>query len=615
MFFLVFLLYRTAQELMILPKKILFVIVLCTIFTLPSIIHAQSKYGSYDKLWLLIDSDTVPKEKKLFYLDSYIEKAHTEKNIFEEYRALEKKTYLLTFNQAVILLHKMNPLVHNLKNDSLQGRFYNRSTTLYYKNRYFKEALDYAIQAEKFNEQTNNHYNLNAARVTIGNIYFHTQYYEKAKQYFLLAKNYYKSSNDYNHVQGYVSSLYSLGKCYWILNEHVALKSVINESENMLPKLKPQDRIIEAAYINYIKGGNAFLQKDYNVAEDYFESALPEIQKNEDVSNTYMIYLYLGKIRWEQNLKEEAITYFTKIDELFKDKKFLNYELRDAYNYLRTYYKDNGQTELQLQATESLIALNQQFEKEQQYLTDVLHYQLETHQLQAEKIALQKQLKNKNKIPLVLWLVAFASASLVAGTFVVRKFRNKKMYTEANPNSESHKNNTALNVDLSKEDRTDHTDFQIMQTSQTLQNNLDQKQYSVLSHKQPDNSIILTSTEKRLMREFKLFEAKKEFKKTITLEQLAAQFGTNRTTLSNFLNTHKGGYNNYLSKLRVAAVVADLKTSKNLSKKTLQEISIIYGFSNAKAFSSQFKSEMNKSPLDYIKQLKSEIEHSKNTIR
>lgn len=590
---------------MILPKKILFVIVLCTIFTLPSIIYAQSKFGTYDKLWLLIDSDTVAKEKKLFYLDSYIEKAHSEKNSYEEYRALEKKTYLLPFNQAVILLHKMNPLVQSLKNDSLQGRFYNRSTTLYYKNRHFKEALDYAIQAEKFNEKTNNHYNLNAARITIGNIYFHTQHYEKAKQYFLLAKNYYKTSHNYNHVQGYVSSLYSLGKCYWILNEPVALKNVINESEKMLPGLKPQDRIMEAAYINYIKGGGAFLQKDYTVAEGYFESALNEIQKNEDITNIHMIYLYLGKIRWEQNQKEKAITYFTKIDELFKDKKFLNYELREAYDYLRMYYKDSGQTELQLQATESLIALNQQFEKEQQYLTDVLHYQLETNQLQAEKIALQKQLKNNNKIPVVLWLVVFGSASIVAGAFFVRKLQNKKVPADFNPNSKFSKNDTVVNVGVTEEDLTDKAD---------LQNDTDKNKYTISDQKEQDNSITLTLTEKRLMREFKLFEAKKEFKKTITLEQLAAQFGTNRTTLSNFLNTHKGGYNNYLSKLRVAAVVADLKTSKSLRKKTLQEISFIYGFPNAKAFSSQFKTEMNNSPLDYIKQLKLENGHSKNTI-
>src|SRR5690606_34173947 len=100
----------------------------------------------------------------------------------------------------------------------------------------------------------------------------------------------------YNHIQGYISSLYSLGKCYWVLNEPSALTMVINESEKMLPKLTPQDRIIEKAYIDYIKGGAAFIKKDYNAAQVYFESALTEIQKNDDITNVHMIYLYLGKI-------------------------------------------------------------------------------------------------------------------------------------------------------------------------------------------------------------------------------------------------------------------------------------------------------------------------------
>lgn len=594
---------------MILPKKKLFIIVLCTFFTLPCCIFAQSKYNSYDKLWHTIDSDTVAKEKKLIYLDSYIEKAHSEKNGLEEYRGLEKKTYLLPFNQAVILLHKMNPLVQNLKNDSLQGRFYNRSTTLFYKNRHFKEALDYAIQAEKFNEQTKNLYNLNAARITIGNIYFHTQHYDKAKEYFLLAKNYYQMSNSYNHIQGYMTSLYSLGKCYWILKEPVALTKVINESEKMLPKLTPQDRIIEKAYIDYVKGGAAFLKKDYNAAVGYFESALTEIQKNDDVTNVNMIYLYLGKISWEQNQKELAVEYFAKIDELFKEKKFLNYELREAYNYLRTYYKDNEKTELQLHATESLIALNQQFEKEQQYLTDVLHYQLETKQLQAEKNDLQKQLKSKESLS--LWPVVFGIASLIVGAFFVMKFRKKKILAGLDNGIEVSKKDTGINDMINREIQ---DDLKIIPTTNVLQNTSDYEEPAVSDQNEQDKSKTLTSTEKRLMKEFKMFEAKKEFKKTVTLEQLAAQFGTNRTTLSNFLNTYKGGYNNYLSKLRITAVVADLQNGKMLRKKTLQEISTIYGFPNAKTFSSQFKAEMNKSPLDYIKQLEYENKNPKKSI-
>jgi len=429
-----------------------------------------------------------------------------------------------------------------------------------------------------------------------------------------LAKDYYKISDNYSHIQGYVSSLYSLGKCYWKLEDINALKQTINESEQVVFKLKPKDKIVETAYLNYIKAGNFYLNKDYKDAQTYFESALPEILKNEDVTNEYVIYLYLGKIKWQENKKLEAIEYFSKIDSLYRESDFLNYELREAYNYLRTYYKESGQTELQLQATESLITLNQQFEKEQRYLTDLLHHQLETQELQVEKIALQKQLKKNNKHSFGLWVVIFAGVVLVAVVFFVWMFRNKNKSLVVPVGTAIPVQDSIENSVTTDENKIDNTDLQFIGI---LQNDSDSKNESkqiVSQHKKEDTFVKLTSTEKRLMQEFKLFEAKKEFKKTVTLEQLAMQFGTNRTTLSNFLNTYKGGFNTYLSKLRIASLVADLKTNENLRKKTLQEISAVYGFPNAKAFSSQFKAEINKSVVDYIKLLQRESGHPKTTV-
>src|SRR5690554_8216946 len=86
-----------------------------------------------------------------------------------------------------------------------------------------------------------------------------------------------------------------------------------------------------------------------------------------------------------QNQKQQAIVYFTKPDQLFQEKKFLNYELRETYDHLIAYYKETGQTELQLQATESLIALNRQFEKEQQNITSTLHKELDTKKLENDR--------------------------------------------------------------------------------------------------------------------------------------------------------------------------------------------------------------------------------------
>lgn len=550
----------------ILPKNILFIIVLCTVFTSPSFIYGQPVRISYERMWEIIHSDTITKENKLHYLDLYAQKARNEKNYYEEYRALEKKSFNIPFDQAVMLLHKMNPLVQNLKNDSITGDFLNRSATLYYANRHFKEALDYAIQSEKFNTKTGHLYTLNATRVDIGNIYYHTKRYEKAKVYFEKARDYYKNTVNYNHLQGYIGSLYSLSKCYWQLEDLSAFQKTITESERMIPKLDPNDRIVEEAYLYYLKGGYEFLRKNYAISQKYFESALSEIRDNEDVKNEYVIYLYLGKINWEQDKKQEAVAYFTKINDLFQERKFLNYELREAYNYLRTYYQETGQTQMQLQTTEAFIALNQQFEKEQQDLTDILHYQLESGNLQSDKIVLNKQLNKTDDIHLGTW-VALVSV-LLSVIVVVFRFRKKSSKTEFLQDVPLNRNDNLSDIHL-----VDKNQVEVINTEITGVNSQSKSQLGELY-----TSKTLTSTEKRLMKEFKMFEAKKEFKKVITLEQLAAQLGTNRTTLSNFLNSHKGGYNSYLSKLRMKAVVADLKTNERQKKNTSRNFQYLWFF-------------------------------------
>ena len=58
--------------------------------------------------------------------------------------------------------------------------------------------------------------------------------------------------------------------------------------------------------------------------------------------------------------------------------------MREAYDYLITYYNATNQPQLQINATNSLMALNQQFEKEQQSITSILHQDLESKKLESQ---------------------------------------------------------------------------------------------------------------------------------------------------------------------------------------------------------------------------------------
>lgn len=571
----------------------------------------QTAITSYEKLREMIDADSTPNEQKLHYLDQYLEKARQENNLLEEYQALKEKTYIVPFNEAVMILHKMHPVIQRLANDSITGNFYNRSTTLYYKNRYFKQALDYAIVSEAFNEKINNLYNLNSARIDIGNIYYHTKYYDKAVAYFTQAKDYYQNGKGYNHIQWYISCLYSLGKTYLEQEDKAALQSVIKESEKAILQLKPRDRQFETAYLNYLKGGLAFLQKELPAAHRFLEAALPEIKQNGDFTNEHVVYLYLGKILWEQNNKQEAVTYFTKIDSLFHEKKFLNYELRETYDYLAAYYKETGQTALQLQANENLNLLSQQFEKEQKNITDRLHNELETKKIETERSQLQKKL-NSNNTTYTFWLVVAGVVLLGFAVYTYRKNREQKQLKQKfnelldTATEEKHQQkNDVLEPEVLQQPTVEVPEQPEELPAETTTQTEALPQKNTISSQQVN--------EQRLFRALEKFEQEKGFLKLIEtedgslralkIEDLAEQLATNRTTLSAFLNIHKGGFAAYLTKLRIKQITIDLQVNEELRKKSMQELSEQYGFTSLRSFNIQFKEQTGLTPSYFVKEL------------
>ncbi len=564
------------------------------IFLLPFCSFGQEMSDSYKSLWEVIKNDTVSNEKKVQYLDVYYQKARTENNQLEQYRALEKKSFIIPYANAALLLHQMHPLVQKMDNDSIKGDFLNRSTVFYYDYRDFKNALDYAIESEAFNEEINNLYNLNAVRIDIGNIYHHTRHYTKAITYFTQAKNYYKTKKDYNHLRGYINTLYNLGGTYWQLKDIDKLATTIKESQQAVGLLKPKDKQLEIAYLEYINGGLAFLQKDYARAHNFFKKALPTIQQNGDFTNEHVIYLYLGKIAWQQNQRAEAMVYFTKIDTLFKEKKFLNYELRETYDYLIAYYNETNQPQLQLNATNSLMALNQQFEKEQQSITSILHQDLESKKITSQW---QKLVSKYN-----LWISVIGGAFLIIAAYLFWK-KSKNNISEVIEKTEVTKiaNKEIANKEIFEIEKTLET-VEVGETERVVESEKPETQ------QQAKSTTVLSTTDQRLLDGLNVFEQEKGFLGSVNLDDLAKQLNTTRSTLSPFLNEYKSGFSTYINSLRIQQAVTDLKTDKKLRKKTIKELAAIYGDLHPKTFASLFKVITSEAPTLFIENLDKEEE-------
>lgn len=565
---------------MLLLKKHVLIIILFTFLPIQNLLFAQVDKTSYEKLLEKIENNEITNTEKIKYIDQYIVKAQRDNNLLEKFKALNYKTYLVPYDQGEKLFGEILPIVNQIDNDSIKSAFINRKAIFYYKNRQFKKALENAIDAENISEKSKNLYTLYSVRIDIGNIYYHTLNYEKALHYFNLSKDYFKDKNTINDQISYIVSLYSLGKTYWSLANVKELKATIKESEEAIKKLDPKYQEFEIAYLNYIKGGAFYLKGDFENAKKHFEKSLDHLIENEDFTNEHIIYLYLGKIAWEQNKRELAISYFNKIDNLFTKKSFLNYELREAYEYLITYYKETNQPRLQLEATENLLLLNKQFEKEQLTITHTLHKELDTKKLETTKLELQKQISNNKKWYFILG-IGFILLAIYSYWLRNERKNLKGKFDELIQKIEKDKTIPVLKNDYSNS----KNDIKLLEKD-TIDSN---------------------STELKILKLLEIFEVEKGYLEPLKLEDLATKLGTNRTTLSTILNEHKGNFLVYINGLRIQQLLSDLTIDIELRKKTISEISELYGFINEKTFSTHFKKITGLTPSYFIKQLDTDL--------
>ena len=361
--------------------------------------------------------------------------------------------------------------------------------------------------------------------------------------------------------------------------------------------LNPKDQQLETAYLDYVKGGLAFLQKDNVTAQNHFNKALPAIQQNGDFTNEHVIYLYLGKILWQQNQKAAAVGYFRKIDALFHEKEFLNYELREAYDYLIAFYQETNESALQFQAAESLMALNMQFEREQKSITTALHQGLDKKKLKDSQVHLQKSLQKSN-----IWIGALGAILCLVAVLLFWRRKKKSKTTEQK---------TIDNIIA--DEKTNDAIEQVKTVANLSDENpskqkVTERQAATMPDKPLNNqrSAVLSPTEQRLMEGLQRFEEEKGFLGSVSLEDLAKILHTNRSTLSPFLNDYKNGFNSYINTLRIQQVIADLKSDKALRNKPAKDLVANYGSLHPKTFSQFFKAETGKTLSAFIKDLDNE---------
>ncbi|MDM1043540.1 AraC family transcriptional regulator [Myroides sp. 1354] len=547
--------------------------------------NTDYKNWSMQELLFSINNDLLNPTDKAICIEYYLQKAKEENIPGDIINAYRKKVFLVE-DFTLQSKYADSLLQFTLQINDMQaiGSAYNTMSYIEYVHKNYKKALEYGLQAEDYLKKTDDEYTLNKVKYAIGSIYYHLEDFDKSAQVTKESMLYYQSqlndsSNAYNNLRGYISNIYALSKTSFRQQKNDTIKLLLQEGYQAAKKLKSKDRTLETAYFDLIHGMYDHRLQQYTSSDSLLSKALPPIQSNGDYANEHLVYLYLGKNAWDRGQKEKALSYFQKIETLYKESNFANTELSEAFNYLITYYQEKKDLEKELYYTKLLMELSSELHKNNSKLSSFLHTHLDTKKLEASKQKLEYELsRSQSQIKGLYALVTILIFIVFMGLVYYQKTQQKLQQQYKHLIQESPKHPIQLSQRLQQESVASSVSVEFTESQQPL------------------------NTTQVLIRKLEDFEQKKGYLQKITQDELARQFGTNRNTLSKFFNEEKNiNFSDYLKHLRIQHAVRELTYNPKLHLLNLTGLADEFGFGSSKSFSNAFKEIAKISVTDFIK--------------
>lgn len=434
-----------------------------------------------------------------------------------------------------------------------------KAALLYTLNRY-KESLDNYILAHQYADKSKDEYNYYSILYGMALIKQQLQEYNDAEKLLIECKTYFeKNIDDINFRKGFVNTVGRLSYIY-IIKKDINKSSYYNNIE--------MNYIIDSVDYYYAiknKGLIENLKKNYIKSNSLLSKSKSNLSKY--TSWIMIINQYIGENYYYLGEKQTAKKYYEKVVQMYLKERILSNEIRLSFERLIEYYKATDNQKMQLIYIDHLLNFDKEFNETNKFLAKSYYQDYETKNLIEEKNNIIQHIKYKNTLYIIAIIVVF--------TAVCASFYG--YYT---------KQNKKLKASL------DELDNQINTKKK-------ERKPKKVSYKKPENTPINTDLEEKIID----FENEKGFlNPNLTIEILAKELKTNRTTLSQHINQSRDKtFTNYINSLRVnyiiEQIVADPKT-KNYTMETLAEMA---GFNNRKTFSDCFIQNTGLRPSYFIK--------------
>lgn len=479
-------------------------------------------------------------------------------------------------------------LTKNVNHKDYPAKSYILKGILYNNEGRYKEALNEYSRALKLNKVENEDQEYYIKKL-IAILKTATEEYKEALPLFL---EYYQYENNKINTtkkdeKNYISSIFSLANIYAKSKDY---QKSIQYADLGLLECKKYNNYSNYYYLMMIKGINYFYINNYKFSYNILSDVEKGLMKNKDFANLGILYYYLGKIEYKNNLTENAVKYFKKADSI--SFRFNSFEpiKREGYEILIDYYKNKKDLKTQLKYINKLIYTDSVVAISRKNLSKEILKKYDTPLLMKEKEGLIEKLNFKNTF--YTWLVVFLLLTVLIFIYIINENRKKiKGYQ---------KNAKALLIErpsitpkISEDKNGENNNVIIAKTK-------DKNSKSELA----TNPIF-----KELVEKINLFEKNNEFLgKNITLESLSKDFDTNRDYLSKIINETKGkNFSQYLNELRINYIVEELKSNKKIRKHTIVAIAEDIGYNNSESFTNAFKKITGTLPSYYIKALNEKI--------
>lgn len=570
---------------MITKKLLLFLVLLIS-----HCINAQNNYGknsdslsskSYDYLSqaaVRYGNDTVKSNR---YAKAWLKKAKKE-NDFEQITLAYKtimyqvdKKHHLHYADSIIRVSKRT------NDDLIIGNAYLTKATVYYGRKEHKKALDHFIIADSYISKTDDEYSIYKLKYGIAQTKSYLGFYDEAISLFRECIDYFKEEND----RAYLNSLHSLGLCYNRIGNY-AWCTITNQTG--IDEGKRLNNLEMQPYFIHSEGINLCGKKSYQVAISKLTAILPTIQNNKDFANVSVAYFYIGKSFWALNQKDKAVTYFKKVDDIFKKENYIRPDLREGYEKLIDYYKRKGNTKSQLYYIDQLLKADNILSQNYKYLLKKVVKEYDTKELLKSK----HEIENTMTFRTIVGFGVICILISIIAFLIYKHFKNKRLFDEIMKRDTS---KPAI-IETSIEPPTFEEIIKNDNTTVINSENTD-KQYS---------QEISPDIETAILKKLEKFEqSKKYLEKDMTLSKMAVFLNTNTKYVTKIIAKHRGkGTIDYITDLKINYIIEILKKETKYRNYTHKALGEEAGFGSTQNFTRAFKERNGISPTYFIYKLK-----------